>query len=456
MFAPRIAKLRAKSTASSKNGLTRRSLTLVAHRPLAQWTSKLLGNDPAGHSSRQADTASLAAREATPGISWDFSKIPVFPPDLRSGHRPPSRLATTPSPGAVHGKPTVGHAGDPLEYEADRVADFVADTVVPSSAVESASWGNAGSGEKLASPLRGRLEAFLGWDLGDVRIHADEAAGREARARGARAFTRGSDVFFSPGSFRPETRAGVGLLGHELAHARQQSVGRVAQGTVQAKEDWDFTPADYKTLQAGKKDLRFGQDSAWFPSALQDNLLATLKFALTSTKPARTAGINVRDFYHGHFVIPKKAMTSDLSTKRSDFGTKSEELQGKALGGHSFDDVTKANLAAYTKAMQATEKLATPLLEAALKIKGAAVIYHTYEASGPSMKEGSPIRNIRTLIGGSPAGYDPSGTEESANQYLDEYTEILQFAFLVDETGVIHVTTGTTKNLSRVTGTPMQ
>jgi hypothetical protein len=32
---------------------------------------------------------------------------------------------------------------------------------------------------------------------------------------------------------------------------------------------------------------------------------------------------------------------------------------------------------------------------------------------------------------------------------------VLQFAFLVDETGVVHVTTGTTPNLSRVTGTPM-
>ena len=456
MFAPRIAKPRAKSTASSTNRLTRQPLTLVAHRPLAQWTSKLIGNDLTGYNSRRADTASVAAREATPDISWDFSKIPVFPPDLASRHRLLSSLAAVPSPGAVQGKPEVEHATDPLEHEADKVADLVADAVAPSSAVEFASWGNAGPGEKLASPLRGRLEAFLGWNLGDVRIHADEAAGREARARGARAFTRGSDVFFSPGSFRPETRAGVGLLGHELAHARQQSVGQVAQGTVLAKENWDFTPADYKTLQAGKKDLRFGPDSAWLPAALQNNLLATLKFALTSTKPARTAGINVRDFYHGHFVIPKKAMTSDLTTKRSDFGTKSEELQGKALGGNWFDEVTKANLAAYTKAMQATEKLATPLLEAALKIKGAAVIYHTYEASGPSMKEGSPIRNIRTLIGGTPGGYDPSGTEESANQYLDEYADILQFAFLVDETGVIHVTPGTTKNLSRVTGTPMQ
>jgi hypothetical protein len=450
MFTPKLAKPRTKSIASSTNGL-HQSLTPVAHPPLTQLTSKLIGNDLAGHGGRQADTASLTAREATPDISWDFSKIDVFPPDLALS--PPSMA---PSPSPVPGKLAVGHGSDPFEHEADRVADLVADTVAPSSVVESAGRGNAGPGEKLATPLRARLEAFLGWNLGDVRIHADDASGKEARARGARAFTRGSDIFFSLGSFRPETRVGIGLLGHELAHARQQSLGQVTQGTVQAKEDWDFTPADYQTLQAGKKDLRFDKDSAWFPSALQDNLLATLKFALTSTKPARTAGINVKDFYHGHFVIPKKAMTSDLSTKKADFGTKSEDLQGKALGGKYYDEITKANLAAYTKAMQDTEKLATPLLQEALKIKDAAVIYHTYELSGPSMNPGSPIRNIRTPIGGSPGGYDPSGKEKSANQYLDEYTEILQFAFLVDETGVIHVTTGTTANLSRVTGIPMQ
>ena len=71
------------------------------------------------------------------------------------------------------------------------------------------------------------------------------------------------------------------------------------------------------------------------------------------------------------------------------------------------------------------------------------------------MKDGSPIRNIRTPIGGTPAGYDPSGTEKSADQWEDEYDEVLQFAFLVDQAGIVHVTVGTTVNLSRVTGTPL-
>lgn len=239
--------------------------------------------------------------------------------------------------------------------------------------------------------------------------------------------------------------------------ASRDRPGRAATSwaVVQRKEDWDFTPADYAALTKQKKELRFGADSAWFPKALQENLLTTLKFVLTSTKPVRTAGVNVKDFYHGHFVVPKGTLTADLAKAISEHRTKSEALKAKALGGNWFDPVTKENLPAYTKAMQETEKLATPLLEAALKIKGAAVIYHTFESGSPGMKFGSPTRNIRTPIGGTPAGYDPSGTEKSANQYLDEYSAVLQFAFLIDEAGVVHVTVGTTSNLSRVTGTPL-
>jgi hypothetical protein len=378
----------------------------------------------------------------------DSSRIPGEPAPQRAAH-PLLRLQQTVGNQAVLRALTASRS----EAEADRVANSVADAVAPSGAVDSA--GRGGSGEGLAPSLRERLEAFLGWDLGAVRIHAGDASGREARALGARAFTRGSDVFFSPGSFRPDTRAGLGLLGHELAHAHQQAAGQAPWAAVQKKEDWDFTPTDYEALLKGKKDLRFGPDSAWLPKALQDNLLTTVQFTLTSTKPVRTAGINVKDFYHGHFVVPKGKLAGDLSTKRSEYDTKSKDLQGKALGGSWANAVTKDNLAAFTKAMQETEKLATPMLEEALKIKGAAVIYHTFEGSGPSMKAGSPTRNIRTLIGGTPAGYDPSGIEKSANQYGDEYDTVLQFAFLVDETGCIHVTTGTTGNLSRVTGTPM-
>jgi uncharacterized protein DUF4157 len=340
------------------------------------------------------------------------------------------------------------------EAEADEIAGLVAGKTAASGDAESL--GERAGGEPLAPSLRGRLEPVLGWSLGTIRIHADDAAGREAAARGALAFTRGNDVYFSPGTYQPATRAGLALLGHELAHVRQQSTGLAPWASLQTKEDWDFTRADYTALKAAKGELKFGADSSWFPKALQANLLTTLKFTLASKDPVRTEGVNVEDSYHGHFVVPK-GKRAPLDTKLTDFKKKSEELQGKALGGKYYDTVTEKNLPAYTKAMQETEKLASPILDEALKIPGAAVIYHTFESNMPAgMKSGSPTRNIRTPMGGTPAGYDPSGTELSANQYTDEFDTILQFAFLVDENGVIHVTVSTTANLSRVTGTPMK
>jgi hypothetical protein len=38
----------------------------------------------------------------------------------------------------------------------------------------------------------------------------------------ARAFTVGSDIFFSPGKYEPHTPAGAELIAHEAAHVVQQ------------------------------------------------------------------------------------------------------------------------------------------------------------------------------------------------------------------------------------------
>jgi hypothetical protein len=45
------------------------------------------------------------------------------------------------------------------------------------------------------------------------------------------AFTSGSNIVFSPGTFNPSTRSGEHLLAHELAHVIQQRNGPV-DGTM--------------------------------------------------------------------------------------------------------------------------------------------------------------------------------------------------------------------------------
>ena len=81
----------------------------------------------------------------------------------------------------------------------------------------------AGPGRSLEPEVRGHFETELGAGLGGVRVHTDAEASASARALGAKAYTVGSDVVFSPGSYQAGSPEGRGLLAHELAHVVQQS-----------------------------------------------------------------------------------------------------------------------------------------------------------------------------------------------------------------------------------------
>ena len=67
------------------------------------------------------------------------------------------------------------------------------------------------------------MEAALGADFSAVRVHV----GPQADRIGAVAFTLGTDIYFAPGRFQPNTPQGQQLLGHELAHVVQQRQGRM-------------------------------------------------------------------------------------------------------------------------------------------------------------------------------------------------------------------------------------
>ncbi|MFO0746220.1 MAG: DUF4157 domain-containing protein [Myxococcota bacterium] len=59
-------------------------------------------------------------------------------------------------------------------------------------------------------------------DLAAVRIHDDDDADALCREVGARAFAVGDHIAFRRGAFRPDSRDGLALLGHELTHVGQQ------------------------------------------------------------------------------------------------------------------------------------------------------------------------------------------------------------------------------------------
>src|SRR5271169_5843741 len=81
----------------------------------------------------------------------------------------------------------------------------------------------SGGGRPLPEAVRSKMEAALGADFSGVRVYV----GPQAERIGAIAFTLGSDIYFAPGRFQPDTAHGQQLLGHELAHVVQQRAGRV-------------------------------------------------------------------------------------------------------------------------------------------------------------------------------------------------------------------------------------
>ena len=80
-----------------------------------------------------------------------------------------------------------------------------------------------GGGQALPQGVREKMESALGADFSPVRVHT----GPQAERLGALAFTVGTDIYFAPGRYQPESMQGRQLLGHELAHVIQQRQGRV-------------------------------------------------------------------------------------------------------------------------------------------------------------------------------------------------------------------------------------
>nr|WP_324786275.1 DUF4157 domain-containing protein [Streptomyces sp. H51] len=78
------------------------------------------------------------------------------------------------------------------------------------------------AGKPLDEPVRAEMEARLGADFSDVRVHTDKAAHRSAAELGARAWTSGNHVVIGKGGADPHT------LAHELTHVIQQRRGPVA------------------------------------------------------------------------------------------------------------------------------------------------------------------------------------------------------------------------------------
>lgn len=85
-----------------------------------------------------------------------------------------------------------------------------------------------GGGRPLDAGVAERMGEAMGADFSRVRVHDDSEADRIARSVQATAFTAGTDLYFSRGTYAPGSAGGDHLLSHELAHVVQGGAGAPA------------------------------------------------------------------------------------------------------------------------------------------------------------------------------------------------------------------------------------
>jgi hypothetical protein len=160
----------------------------------------------------------------------------------------------------VQTKLDVGSVDDPLEKEADSMADAVMrspdhsfiqrkceacekeekvqkkemsteakqpkGTISASESTERAIDSSSGKGTALDQQTKSFMSGRFGNDFSGVKIHTDSEAIQMNRDLKAKAFTTGSDIYFNQGQYQPHSDDGKRLLAHELSHVVQQREGK--------------------------------------------------------------------------------------------------------------------------------------------------------------------------------------------------------------------------------------
>jgi hypothetical protein len=177
-----------------------------------------------------------------------------------AAEKQPDENETTSS---IQTKLEIGAVNDPLEYEADGVADHVTRMADPHPCACGGNCAKCQAGSGSASPdillrkpvstaalnttampahvhaalhspgfpidtgTRQFFEPRFGHDFSHVRVHTGPSAAASAQALNAVAYTLGRDVVFNTGQYAPQSGHGQHLLAHELTHVVQQGTSGV-------------------------------------------------------------------------------------------------------------------------------------------------------------------------------------------------------------------------------------
>lgn len=258
MFTPPVAKERTKATASSSSELAAQRSTPVSGPSgvgLAAWAHMLqrsIGN--------QATQQVLAQQ----GTSFCGNDPLEHEADSVADQvmRIPGPEFSVPSATARLSREYATSAGGKSQSEPPRPVP--AGSAVPSVVREVLST----PGQPLDAATREYFEPRFGYDFSRVRLHADSAAAESAEAVNAFAYTVGSHLVFARQRYAPHSREGQALLAHELAHVVQQSpiIARQqkpaeqsaeAQGEEPARDKWKGTPVSQIVISLARSRAGF-------------------------------------------------------------------------------------------------------------------------------------------------------------------------------------------------------
>ena len=212
MFAPKSAKSQTKAT-ERPTGKLLPQRSMLAARPLvggAAEQARLTGNESRRDSERKADPARPIARAATPGASWDFSRIPIYSPERREAAGAQTSSAVSRIPNDSRNSPSLKHREIQIALPPWQRADWTAGSTPKAVSM-------LGAGRALTAEER--KVAADDVPLADVRVHDDSNAQVMTALLGNAGFAAGEHIVLSDAA--PSQRRDL-LLAHELVHVLQQ------------------------------------------------------------------------------------------------------------------------------------------------------------------------------------------------------------------------------------------
>ena len=176
-------------------------------------------------------------------------------PSRRSSRQRPERDDAEPQqeadPTAVTGLALrAGPALTELRRSSTATADPLGGAPIPDDVLSTLRQ-RRGGGQPLPAGPAAEIGAQLGPAASAARLHTDSESDRLARSVQAVAFSYGSDVYFSRGSYAPDTQSGQHLLAHELAHVAQG--GSSGAGATVGRAD---DPAEHEADRSADRVLQ--------------------------------------------------------------------------------------------------------------------------------------------------------------------------------------------------------